>query len=84
MNKFVTLAFFSLLLCGCQGRPPVYNNGDSVVIHTKNEQGRVIGYEWSILNSTWEYSVQSRTCTDGCTYLEFQLMPDNHMGYDAE
>ena len=73
MIKFIALAFLSLLLCACSGRPNVYNNGDPVYVQVLSEDGQVINSGWSISNGTWRYLVKSKSCPDGCNYLEFQL-----------
>ncbi len=73
MNKFITIAFLSLLLCGCSSRPNVFNNGDFVYVQVLSENGQVVKYDWSIPNSNWNYLVKSKSCPDGCNYLEFQL-----------
>ena len=81
MNKFIIPVFLSFLLYGCGSRPSVYNNGDFVYVQVLAEKGQVIRHDWSISNETWEYLVKSKSCPDGCNYLEFQLSPDMHIGY---
>jgi uncharacterized lipoprotein NlpE involved in copper resistance len=80
MKKIFTLACLSLMLCGCSNRPNVYNAGDSVYVQVLAQDGQVVKYEWSLSNNTWSYLVKSKSCPDGCSYLEFQLFPIYALG----
>jgi len=75
VRRIIVLIFFGVLLCGCTDRPRVYNVGDAVYIQLRVEEGKVAQYHYSFWNDTWEYVVASKSCPDGCSYLQFQIVP---------